>query len=107
MPLTDILQALIDKTVNLEGAGDDIALPHGLHVHLRLIGDDSFMLTIWRFSVDPSAQEWNTVVAHWPYPLGTINWTNSGVTENGKHFKQAEIVKLTAIPGTDHYEEAW
>lgn len=67
-------------------------LQHGLHLHLRKYEQEPyFMLTIFREGVGPSAQEWNIVIAHWPYPLGAINWSGKGFTKDGKHFMQAKI----------------
>lgn len=89
--LTEILaNAIVACQKAGQEKGYNQPLGHGLNIHMRKIGD-GVMLTIWREVVDPSAQEWNTVIAYWPWPLGFLNWSNSGVTDSGRHFKQVAI----------------
>lgn len=87
--LTDLIQHTIDA-LEATGSTVDKPLPGGMHIHLRKDGS-SYVLTIWRERVPPSAREWNTVIAHWPYLLGPINWSKAGVTTSGKYIKQARI----------------
>jgi hypothetical protein len=44
----------------------------GLTINLRRDGS-IYRLLIWRASVYPSFREWNTICAHWPYPIGAPN----------------------------------
>lgn len=89
MALTDILETLV-RAANAKDGPIEKALPGGMHIHLRKDGG-SYVLTVWRKNVPPSAREWNTVIAYWPYTLGPVVWSKEGVTESGKHYKQARI----------------
>ena len=89
--LEKLLQEMVNKALESEGAIEK-GLKHGLYIHLKKYPDEpKFMLTIFREGVDPSAQEWNTVIAHWPYELGPMNWSKKGMTTDGRHFMQAQI----------------
>lgn len=87
--LTQILQELLDKIASGASSADK-PLKHGLNILMRAC-EGGVLLTIWREVTDPGANEWNTVIAFWPYPIGAINWDESGVTESGRHYKQAFI----------------
>lgn len=87
--LTEIIQELIEKA-QASGKVKEKELKGGLHLHIRP-GDSDMTLTLYRYAVYPSAQEWNIVIAHWPYPLGAINWSGKGSTKDDKHFMQAKI----------------
>lgn len=87
--LTQIIQKLIDKAM-ASGEPQDKPLEHGLYLFIRP-SESGLTLTIYRIGVDPSACEWNTVIAFWPWKLGELNWTDSGITESGRHYKQVFI----------------
>jgi len=93
MKLKDVIQKkLLNEIVNSIDHRVSHALPGGLVLHLREdLERNGYMLTIYRRGVEPSVQEWNIVVAHWPWDLGPLNFENAGVTENGLHYKQAWI----------------
>lgn len=72
------------------GGSVETKLKHGLYLHVRKI-DNEYLFTIYRLEVYPSAQEWNTCIAHWPYPIGAINWHNKWKTPLEKFCLQARI----------------
>lgn len=88
--LETILKELLEQVKTGPQPTAQKMLGGGLGIHLRKDGG-SVVLTIWRLNVPPSAKEWNVVIAHWPWELGAINWSNSGVTKSGKYIKQARI----------------
>jgi hypothetical protein len=65
-----------------------IKLGGGLNVNLRRDGNQ-YRLILWRGGTYPSMREWNTVCAHWPYPIGAPN-PNKG-TYKGRYYLQGNI----------------
>jgi len=94
MGLTEIIQTKLVDIADVVDSPVQFKLNHGLILHLRRYVDKpGYMLTLIREGVDPSVQEWNTVIAFWPWDLGAINWDRDGCTKDGLHFKQAHIRK--------------
>lgn len=88
--LTKILQDLLEQANAAPDQPAQKMLGGGLGLHLRKDGG-SVVFTIYRINVPPSAKEWNTAIAFWPWQLGALNWSNSGVTKDGRYYKQARI----------------
>ena len=63
--LKQMLHEMIETTRETPAAIHQ-SLKGGLHIYLRKEAD-GFHLVLMRKGVDPSMQEWNTVIAYWPW----------------------------------------
>ncbi len=65
-PLTHILTELVERA--REGAPAEFTLSRGLRIELKYYPvTNSYRLTLSRLDTEPSWDEWQAVILHWPY----------------------------------------